>query len=41
MSSIPANRNPPALAGGGMRNSREVAFLKGATASCRWGAPLK
>ena len=35
--SIPANWNPPAPAGGGMRNSREVAFLKGATGSCRWG----
>ncbi|MEK6742459.1 MAG: RluA family pseudouridine synthase [Nitrospirota bacterium] len=36
-SSIPANWIPPAPAGGGMRNSREVAFLKGATGSCRWG----
>jgi hypothetical protein len=35
--SIPANWNPPAPAGAGMRNSREVAFLKGATGSCRWG----
>jgi len=35
--SIPANWNPPTPVGGGMRNSREVAFQKGATGSCRWG----
>ena len=40
-SSFPANWNPPAPAGGGMRNSREVAFLKGATGSCRWGLHCK
>ena len=36
--SMPVNWNPPAIAGGGMRNSREVAFIKGATGSRRWGS---